>query len=245
MKLDPLFQAIAYKRMSELTPEERDDAYEDWLRANHGRATDDGNMLFLLRRCEARLNELRALRPLADKRAHAVALASAEGAALVAARRKLQRESEACVPALPYWPYCPECQLPFAFERDEPFAHCGCGTTEWGHPRPADYVRPPPTPVLAEVGAERARQDGKWGGAAHDDKHSVAEFVQFIEDYAGWARMMDSLGSPLKARRRLMQVAAMAVAVVESLDRKTARPAGAEADPHGAGPCKHCEERGQ
>lgn len=77
--------------------------------------------------------------------------------------------------------------------------------------------------VLDEVAAERARQDGKWGGAAHDDEHSTAEFVQFIEDYAGWARQMASMNSPDKARRRLLQVAALAVAAVESMDRRTRR----------------------
>lgn len=34
--------------------------------------------------------------------------------------------------AEPY-PYCDTCQRPFEFERDEPFAYCGCGTTEWGN----------------------------------------------------------------------------------------------------------------
>jgi len=76
--------------------------------------------------------------------------------------------------------------------------------------------------VLDEIAAERRRQDGKWGGPAHDDEHSTAEFVQFIEDYAGWARQMASMNSPDKARRRLIQVAALAVAAVESMDRRAA-----------------------
>ena len=76
--------------------------------------------------------------------------------------------------------------------------------------------------VLDEIAAERRRQDGKWGGPAHDDAHSTAEFVQFIEDYAGWARQMASMNSPDKARRRLIQVAALAVAAVESMDRRSA-----------------------
>lgn len=74
--------------------------------------------------------------------------------------------------------------------------------------------------VLKEVALERGRQDGKWGGPNHDDQHSTAEFVQFIEDYAGWARQMAGMGSHDKARRRLIQVAALAVAAVESIDRK-------------------------
>lgn len=76
--------------------------------------------------------------------------------------------------------------------------------------------------VLASVSMERQRQDEKWGGAEHDDHHTTAEFVQLIEDYAGWARVMAGMNSPEKARNRLIQVAALAVAAVESLDRKQA-----------------------
>ena len=78
-------------------------------------------------------------------------------------------------------------------------------------------------PALWDVHSERQRQDQKWGGAEHDDQHTVAEFVQLIQDYAGWARVMDSMNSPQKARTRLIQVAALAVAAVESLDRRAPR----------------------
>jgi hypothetical protein len=74
--------------------------------------------------------------------------------------------------------------------------------------------------LLAEVAEERARQDSKWGGASHDDQHSTSDFVQFIEDYAGWARTMAGMDSPEKAERRLIQVAALALAAVESSRRK-------------------------
>jgi ribonucleoside-diphosphate reductase alpha chain len=46
---------------------------------------------------------------------------------------------------IPYWPYCEHCKQPFAFEKEEPFAYCECGTTEWGDPRPASYVERPQT----------------------------------------------------------------------------------------------------
>ena len=77
--------------------------------------------------------------------------------------------------------------------------------------------------VLAEVAAERARQDEKWGGAAHDDTRTTTEFAQMIQDFAGWARANFCMGGEqgrVNARRRLMQVAALAVAAVESFDRK-------------------------
>lgn len=73
---------------------------------------------------------------------------------------------------------------------------------------------------LSDVAEERARQDAKWGGAEHDDHHSTADFVQLIEDYAGWARTMAGMDSPEKAERRLIQVAALAVAAVESSRRR-------------------------
>lgn len=74
--------------------------------------------------------------------------------------------------------------------------------------------------VIDEVVAERQRQDEKWGGAEHDDSHDTTVFVQLIEDYAGWARVMAGMQNGIKARRRLVQVAALAVAAVESIDRR-------------------------
>jgi len=74
--------------------------------------------------------------------------------------------------------------------------------------------------VINHVLAERERQDRKWGGPQHDDKHHTVDYVEIIEDYAGWARMMSKMGSHDKARNRLIQVAALAVAAVESIDRK-------------------------
>lgn len=74
--------------------------------------------------------------------------------------------------------------------------------------------------VISEIFTERKRQDQKWGGASHDDNHSTFEFVQWIKAYADWARMMFSMKSYNKTRKRLIQVAALAVAAIESLDRK-------------------------
>ena len=73
--------------------------------------------------------------------------------------------------------------------------------------------------VYDEVIAERTRQDEKWGGADHDDQHTGADWAQLIQDYAGWVRVMSGMGSADKARRRLVQVAALAVAAVEAVDR--------------------------
>lgn len=86
---------------------------------------------------------------------------------------------------------------------------------------PPTDIHAQPIKVYAEVALERKRQDNKWGGESHDDSHATAEFIQWIEDYAGWARMMHSMNSPEKARRRLVQVAALAIAAIESMDRKS------------------------
>ena len=79
------------------------------------------------------------------------------------------------------------------------------------------------TDVLAAVVAERARQDGKWGGAQADDYRKTPEdWSNDIEAYVFWARQMHRMGSPGKYRRRMMQIAALAVAACESFDRKAA-----------------------
>lgn len=52
---------------------------------------------------------------------------------------------------LPHWPYCSQCQQPYEFDQDGPFARCSCGTTEWGNPRPADYVQEPSPPSAPTV----------------------------------------------------------------------------------------------
>ncbi len=78
--------------------------------------------------------------------------------------------------------------------------------------------------VLEEIAAERQRQDGKWGGPDHDDQKSANDFVQHAQDYAGWARVMAGMGSLEKYRRRMMQVAALAVAAVQATDRALKRP---------------------
>lgn len=75
-----------------------------------------------------------------------------------------------------------------------------------------------------DVVAERKRQDEKWGGPVHDDQKSPNDFVQHIEDYAGWARVMAGMGSLDKYRRRMVQVAALAGAAIEASDRRLKRP---------------------
>ncbi len=89
--------------------------------------------------------------------------------------------------------------------------------------------------ILGEVAAERERQDGRWGGAEHDDDMTMDAFVQLIADYAGWARVKAREGAFDEARLRLVQAAALAVAAVESLDREKAQRDAPPAKPGGLG----------
>ena len=81
--------------------------------------------------------------------------------------------------------------------------------------------------VLFEVAKERGRQDAKYGGPNHDDKHTTAEFAEFIEGRAYKVRALDTAdrekplnyGSLKRPRQILLEIAALAVAAVESMDR--------------------------
>ncbi len=74
--------------------------------------------------------------------------------------------------------------------------------------------------VLNEVGAERVHQDDKWGGPEHDDAHETTDFLDFI-----WRRTqlrLMQLTDSVFLRRIFIEIAALAVAAVESIDRKAA-----------------------
>jgi hypothetical protein len=70
--------------------------------------------------------------------------------------------------------------------------------------------------VIAQVIQERKHQDRQWGGAAHDDTHSVLEWGSYI------CYQEAKLGGQIsvrEARERFIKIAALAVAAVESIDR--------------------------
>ncbi len=72
--------------------------------------------------------------------------------------------------------------------------------------------------VLKEVAKERSIQQSKWGNR-QDDKNTILDWHETISDYNGWARRMGCMKSNDKARRRYIQIAALAVAAVEAIDR--------------------------
>ena len=71
--------------------------------------------------------------------------------------------------------------------------------------------------ILDEIRDERKRQDEQWGGPNHDDKHHPGQWLEYIKKF--W----DKANNPRdNFRHRMIQVAALAVAAVESHDRKVA-----------------------
>ena len=68
--------------------------------------------------------------------------------------------------------------------------------------------------ILAEISAERTYQDGIWGGAANDDANNEeSDWLRYIAEYA-----KPDNNHPF--RERMLKVAALAVAAIESIDRK-------------------------
>lgn len=81
--------------------------------------------------------------------------------------------------------------------------------------------------VLREVGQERERQVAKGYTDQHDDAHGPAELVEYAVhrlDLVGSVDRSVGLGYP-PSRETLVEVAAMLVAAVESIDRRAARGA--------------------
>lgn len=77
--------------------------------------------------------------------------------------------------------------------------------------------------ILAEIKAERERQDAKWGGAKYDDGHPPEDWVSLLGDRVEKVSIEIEpwyANRPGEYRRRLIQVAAVAVAAVEAWERQ-------------------------
>lgn len=81
-----------------------------------------------------------------------------------------------------------------------------------------------PAEVYDDVRAERARQDAKWGGSFHDDHHIWPDWTHFIEQRVLEMSRADERGllRPEGERQLFVEIAALAVAAIESMDRKAA-----------------------
>jgi hypothetical protein len=75
--------------------------------------------------------------------------------------------------------------------------------------------------AFRDVSVERNRQDDQWGGPSHDDKHSVWDWARFITKPLN--RLILSMACP---RDCLVKIAALAIAGIESIDRKAAEGKG-------------------
>jgi len=71
--------------------------------------------------------------------------------------------------------------------------------------------------ILEEVRAERDRQDAKWGGPEHDDTHDQETWARLIDDRLPYP---EDANTCKEYRQDMIEIAALAVAAVESLDRK-------------------------
>ncbi len=68
--------------------------------------------------------------------------------------------------------------------------------------------------VFEDIREERQKQDARWGGAAHDDKHDADNWCDYIQrQIVKWEDEEQS------DREMFVKIAALAVAAVESIDR--------------------------
>lgn len=83
--------------------------------------------------------------------------------------------------------------------------------------------------TCVDISRERERQDQQWGGPAHDDTHDAPEWLGLIynqivsANHAG-AEVYD----PSQVRARLVKIAALAVAGIQSIDRLHPAPEATE-----------------
>lgn len=70
--------------------------------------------------------------------------------------------------------------------------------------------------IMESIEGERLHQDEKWGGPLHDDEHTPEDFKKII---FGLGNLVSNNNSE-NNRKRFIQIAATAVAAIESIDRK-------------------------
>ena len=79
--------------------------------------------------------------------------------------------------------------------------------------------------IYRDIETERLAQDSRWGGAARDDSHREEDWAALVARHLGLA-LGESAGvghDPARFRRQMVRVAALAVAAVESHDRRHGR----------------------
>lgn len=94
--------------------------------------------------------------------------------------------------------------------------------THWFAPGSKVLERDMETRAWKDVQAERHRQDMKWGGPEHDDTHSIYDWGNYICQRSFPLYQLPA--SEYSPRRLLVEIAALALAAIESLDRLRGEP---------------------
>jgi hypothetical protein len=71
--------------------------------------------------------------------------------------------------------------------------------------------------IYKAIEEERLKQDKQWGGSNHDDEHTISDWYQFIN-----TQMLKLMSVRVDKRLALIKIAALALAAIESWDRKQA-----------------------
>jgi len=83
--------------------------------------------------------------------------------------------------------------------------------------------------AFTDIRAERTRQDAQWGGPAHDDTHIEWDWFEYIGSQIQKANRDRWAIGESSPRERLVKIAALAVAGIESIDRIAAVNAAEDA----------------
>jgi len=75
--------------------------------------------------------------------------------------------------------------------------------------------------IIGEIQEERKVQDAKWGGYSHDDDHDRDLWVKLLRKHQTRALKAMNKGDLDEYRKHMVRVAALAVAALESHDRRS------------------------
>lgn len=76
--------------------------------------------------------------------------------------------------------------------------------------------------IADQIWAERMAQDEQWGGEQHDDEHNMDDWLRFIRYQEAMAVQASIRADQHEFRDRMIKVAALALAALESIDRQAA-----------------------
>lgn len=77
--------------------------------------------------------------------------------------------------------------------------------------------------IIAEIVLERIQQDAEHGGPEKDDQHSENDWLAILMRHVGLAASDEAKIDLARFRRQMIRVSALALAAVESIDRKAGK----------------------